>query len=339
MITKGIVESIDGYKAVVRIPIFDKAADAKNSTNYNDLSTATICVMSKTSNPVNVGDVVFVGFEDHEISKPIILGHLFRESMLSNSSDGSDIVARVFSTTSTTRLYKDTYIGDIKPNEIGMLTGLKANVQLQLNDLENKITGIDIPEVDLSGVTDRIDDLESQAGGFDSRLNTLNSTVNNINLAIYGDNDPQTDNKGLVEQIEDINTDLSNINEDINSIDESITSINNTLSSINMDNIRLKLESISGNSISLSPSIYSVYSGSSTATLTITLNNSSYSTEDTVDEYVFQISMSSNRVINFLKSNTTLRFANGWESGEFEGGYTYVFYILNNIIYVSYIVN
>lgn len=150
MITKAVVESIIGNKAVVRIPIIDKLAEAKGATKFKDLSTATICSLSNIGNPVSIGDVVYIGFEDHEAGRPIILGKLYTGTL---SSDNPDINARIFNTTSTTKLYEDTYIGNVKPNEIGMLTGLQANVQQQFNIVNDNIKEINSDISDLNNVT------------------------------------------------------------------------------------------------------------------------------------------------------------------------------------------
>ena len=150
MITKAVVESIIGNKAVVRIPIIDKIADAKGATKSKDLSTATICSLSNVGNPVNIVDVVYIGFEDHEAGRPIILGKLYTGTL---SQDNPDINARIFNTTSTTKLYEDTYIGKVKPNEIGMLTGLQSNVQQQFNIINDNISDINSDIDDLNNVT------------------------------------------------------------------------------------------------------------------------------------------------------------------------------------------
>ena len=131
MITKGkVVEIVDTYSARVRIPIWDKEEGAKNSTKNEDLSIATILRIANQKNPVHVGDVVFVGFEDHEMERPIILGVLYSDYI---SEDNSDLEARTFRSTSTTKLSRDTWIGDITPDEIARLKGVKANIQAQLD--------------------------------------------------------------------------------------------------------------------------------------------------------------------------------------------------------------
>ncbi len=138
MITKATIEEIqDEYTAKVRIPIFDGIADSRNGTSVNDLSYATICTIPNSNNTVNVGDVVFVSFEDDDLGKPVILGHLLKSDP---TETYQDLQLRLLTTTSTTKLNKDTYIGDIKPQEIAMLKNAKFNLQDQINNNLNLIS-------------------------------------------------------------------------------------------------------------------------------------------------------------------------------------------------------
>lgn len=137
MITKGIVEKIiSPYLIKVRLPIFDKIEEAKDSTKVNDLSEATICTLPNSGNQVDIGDIVFVGFEDNDYSKPIILGHLFKESL---AKANIDITTRLFTTTSLTKLYKQTYIGEVTPQEIECLKNIESNIQGQLKVINERL--------------------------------------------------------------------------------------------------------------------------------------------------------------------------------------------------------
>ena len=136
MITKGIVEEVLGTKAKVRLPIYDGIDGAKNSTKTKDLYSATICSLPNIDNPVSVGDIVFVSFEDNDNSKPVILGHLYRKEKTENNSD---INVRLLTVNSTTKLTKDTFIGEVKPLEIQMLQGLRGNIQSQFNDIKDDL--------------------------------------------------------------------------------------------------------------------------------------------------------------------------------------------------------
>ena len=140
MITKGIVEDIiDTYQVRVRLPIFDKVDGAKNATKNEDLSIGTVCCLPNSSYQVNVGDVVFLGFEDNDISKPIILGQLYRDV---DSNTLMTLVLGTLETKTSTVLCKNTTIGDVSANEIKCLSGIKTNIQQQLNSIIEDISKI-----------------------------------------------------------------------------------------------------------------------------------------------------------------------------------------------------
>jgi hypothetical protein len=140
MLTKGIVEKvITPYKVKVRLPIFDAIEGTRNATETNELSEAIICSLPNSSNLVNIGDIVIIGFEDNDTSKPIVLGHLLKESTsksLVNLKLGSLTVE------GSTNLNENTYIGDIKPNELKSLLNIKSNIQGQIDNNSTSITKI-----------------------------------------------------------------------------------------------------------------------------------------------------------------------------------------------------
>ena len=137
MITKGIIEEITTpYSVKVRLPIFDRLQDSKNATPTSSLNDAIICSLPNSNNHLTLGDIVIVGFEDNDMSKPIILGHLYKETL---SETKIDLDLRKLSTDSTTKLYEQTYIGNITPQEIKQLKGAKDNLQKQIDLLKDEI--------------------------------------------------------------------------------------------------------------------------------------------------------------------------------------------------------
>ena len=134
MITKGIVEEVLEYKAKVRIPIYDSIPGSKYSSNSSELTSATICSLPNINYIVSKGDIVWISFEDDDLNKPIILGHLYRAK---GNISTPGLTLSTLTTTSTTKLNEDTYIGKIKPDEIGMLTGIQGNIQAQINRLDD----------------------------------------------------------------------------------------------------------------------------------------------------------------------------------------------------------
>jgi hypothetical protein len=133
MVTKGIItEVISDYKAKVRIPLYDSVESAKGSTLDKDLSIATVCTLPNLTHPVDVGDVVYVSFEDGDKSKPVILGHLHKEN---KTKTKVNLDVGNITTSSTTQLGYQTSIGNIRPAEIARLTGVKENVQHQIDSV------------------------------------------------------------------------------------------------------------------------------------------------------------------------------------------------------------
>lgn len=131
MITKGIVqEKIDEYTIRVRLPIYDGTEKSQQGTPNSSLSLATICSLPNSSSFVEVGDIVFVAFEDDDMGKPVIIGHLFKEAVTNTKIN---LELNSLTTNSNTKLYKDTWIGNVNPIEISYLEGVNSPIQAQLN--------------------------------------------------------------------------------------------------------------------------------------------------------------------------------------------------------------
>lgn len=141
MITKGIVEHIiDKYSIKVRIPVYNKIEGVVGATPSKELSTASICTISHFDPNLSVGDIVFVGFEDNNTAKPIILGVLYKNL---NSSSAGDLILNSLKVNVNTSLSSETTIGNITSKEISYLSGLNENIQTQIDDL-NKNTYVKI---------------------------------------------------------------------------------------------------------------------------------------------------------------------------------------------------
>ena len=135
MITKGIVEELKGYQAKVRLPIYDGLANTKNATSNENLSYAAVCVTTNLNNSLNVGDIVYVSFEDNDKGKPVILGQLYKEEMNTladiklNSANINQLTVN-----KNASLPQNTSIGSISSKEIAALSGIKDNIQNQIDN-------------------------------------------------------------------------------------------------------------------------------------------------------------------------------------------------------------
>lgn len=137
MITKGTIEKIiDDYSAKVRLPIYDGVENSQGSTSEKNLSEAAICLLPNSNVRLVKGDVVYVAFEDDDIGKPVIIGWLQKST--GNTSDVG-LVTSTLTTTSTTILDNQTYIGNVKPSEIQTLQGARDNLQAQIDILSSSI--------------------------------------------------------------------------------------------------------------------------------------------------------------------------------------------------------
>ena len=137
MITKGIVEKIvDQYQIRVRMPFIDGLKDTKQSTPTENLSVSTICALPKHAVRLQEGDIVFLGFEDNDIGKPVILGQLYRDAAFDSICD---IEVGNITVNGVCNLSSNTTIGEITPTQLRMLSGVTCNIQAQLDDIYDKL--------------------------------------------------------------------------------------------------------------------------------------------------------------------------------------------------------
>lgn len=137
MITKAIVEQImSPYEVKVRIPLLDRTTMSSLSTSTENLNLATICTLPNCYTNIQVGDVVFVGFEDNTYYKAVVLGHLAREAM---SDTYADVIFNSIDVRETVRLSSDTSIGEVTSSNISQLQGARDNLQKQIDNLQEQL--------------------------------------------------------------------------------------------------------------------------------------------------------------------------------------------------------
>lgn len=134
MITKAKVEQIspDGYHVKVRIPTLHKIEGAPGATPFEELPYALVCYAPGCKPNLTVGDIVYVGFENNQISEPVILGMLLNNTFTNSSTT---INADSLNVNIDAQLpYNQTNVGNINVSD------LANNISLStLNGLNNKI--------------------------------------------------------------------------------------------------------------------------------------------------------------------------------------------------------
>ena len=108
MITKAIIKSINktGTRCRVRMPLFETAGNKMPAE-----ATALVNITPGMFNNLVVGDVVFVGFEENAIEKPIILGKLFRGAKHERDIRGGGAVVDTLKVNSSVVLPASTSFG------------------------------------------------------------------------------------------------------------------------------------------------------------------------------------------------------------------------------------
>ena len=117
MLTKGIIINKIGNDNhyLVRIPILENAGDTTQS-----IVEATLAYTAGIVESLNVDDVVIVGFENHNATKPIIIGKLWLQDDLSSSRGFANLES--LSVKSSASLPNDITFGGKEFNNIsGML--------------------------------------------------------------------------------------------------------------------------------------------------------------------------------------------------------------------------
>ena len=140
MITKAIVEEIiSPYQVKVRIPTLDRVSSSAVSTSKDNLNIATICSLPNCYINLQVGDIVFVGFEDNTYYRAVVLGHLCRDAL---TDTYADVSFRSVDVKGEATLPYYTTIGNLTSEELSRLSGVSENIQKQLNFLQEQITAI-----------------------------------------------------------------------------------------------------------------------------------------------------------------------------------------------------
>lgn len=126
-----IVEKVNNQYRV-RIPIYHGIEGSSNYTPDEELPLATASTIKGANNIYLVGDVVYVDFEENDLSKPVIFGAL----MLDDYSKGyPDMQVDSLTATGKVVLPESTSIGKVTSTEIAALAGIKGNIQNQIHSI------------------------------------------------------------------------------------------------------------------------------------------------------------------------------------------------------------
>ena len=137
MVTKGFVVEKGESLYKIRIPLFDRINGDIAATSDADLSYAPVCSQVSCSYDLSVGDVVFVGFEENNRYKPVVLGVLYG----TKNSDTS-ITLNTLTANNDVSFPFDSTICNIKGEEIACISGVKENIAEQFNTCRESIQGV-----------------------------------------------------------------------------------------------------------------------------------------------------------------------------------------------------
>lgn len=148
MLARGIIDSIiDKTTVRVRIPVLNNVDFISGHTVSQDLPEATFCTIPHIDLNLKIGDVVIVGFETNDFTKPIIIGYLYGAA---KSCQPASLNLNGLSIQERAQLPQNTQIGAVTPSELSYLSKCESNIQDQLNralilieQLQNKVTALE----------------------------------------------------------------------------------------------------------------------------------------------------------------------------------------------------
>lgn len=141
MITKAYIQStISTHSAIVRIPLYNKIQNVNGATPESELPIASISLPPGMEYDLEAGDVVFVEFEEDNVSNPVIIGLLSRSNKKGSIINNTKV--RNLQVEDASTLSYNTQIGDVAPHSIKCLKGLSPdqNIRDKFTELDNADT-------------------------------------------------------------------------------------------------------------------------------------------------------------------------------------------------------
>lgn len=179
MITKAYISEVfSPNKVRVRVPLFNKIDGVNGSTPKNELSMACVCSLPNCKVAPQSGDVVLVGFEEDNTSKPVVLGFLSKESDISSTVD---IKCEKLEALGDVILDKRTTIGKVTPENIECLEGLEDNVDEKFESLDTDIDKINEAASELKTKFEKsVEDTKKQFEDTNSKVDTNALDIGNL---------------------------------------------------------------------------------------------------------------------------------------------------------------
>lgn len=141
MLTKGKITEVRETTLMVRLPVFESAGN-----NNPQIVECTVCYNPGNLNGYKIDDVVWVGFENNQIHKPVVLGKLY----LGTSEESSNF-SKVDSlnVSGSAVLPANTVIGNLDFNEIKNISGQISQLDAKIDQVKVDALHTDIPITDL----------------------------------------------------------------------------------------------------------------------------------------------------------------------------------------------
>ena len=175
MLTKAYISDIINSSLIkVRIPLFNKIDGVNGATPKSELSTACVCSLPNFITAPQTGDIVIVGFEEDDTSKPVVLGYLSKNT---ESNSMTDIKCNKLVAIDDVELNEHTTIGDILPENIKCLKNLKHNINTTFQETNKSIDNINKK---IETINTNISDNTTSIEANEESIKTLNTNVSNL---------------------------------------------------------------------------------------------------------------------------------------------------------------
>ena len=133
----------------IRIPEIHGISSNAGGVSDDKLPYATVSGFDCFENLYEVGDIVWVSFENNNLANPVVLGQFLKPDIEKEVVDETDTSDKLPKTTlllkdlevkGETKLGESTSIGKVNQTEISYLSGVNKNIQVQFDSIRNTDT-------------------------------------------------------------------------------------------------------------------------------------------------------------------------------------------------------